>query len=94
MNGTTLRLASAGACIVALAAPSGALAKKHHRAHKTGQPAAPTVVVPHDYDAGGNGASLESPAAGVRVNLFAPIEVATSLGNQALGELGLPPLGL
>jgi hypothetical protein len=90
MNGTTLRIATAVACVAALAAPGSALAakpKKHRVAHKTQQ-----VIVPHKYLAGGDGIELTTPAAGVRVNLFDPLQVATNLGNQALGQLGLPPV--
>ena len=89
MNGTTLRIASVACCVAALAAPASALAKKHRKVHKA---ATPTVVVPHTYDAGGNGIELTTPAAGVRVNLFDPVELATTLGNTALGQLGLPPV--
>jgi hypothetical protein len=90
MNGTTLRIATAVACVAALAAPGSALAakaKKHRVAHKTQQ-----VVVPHKYLAGGDGIELTTPTPGVRVNLFDPLQVATNLGNQALGQLGLPPV--
>ena len=89
MNGTTLRTAAAVACVAALVAPGSALAakKKHRVAHKTQQ-----VLVPHKYDAGGDGIELSAPTAGVRVNLFDPVQLATALGNQALGQLGLPPL--
>jgi len=92
MNGTTLRIATAVACVAALAAPGSALAKKHKRVHK----AAPTVtvVVPHDYLAGGNGIGPATPAPGTRVNLFDPVQAALSLGNTALGQLGLPPVQL
>lgn len=99
MNGTTLRIATAAACVAALAAPSAALAKTHH-AHKAKAPVtkkaatapAPIVTVPHDYDAGGNGAPLVTIPAGVRLNLFDPVQLATALGDQALGQLGLPPV--
>ena len=89
MNGTTLRIAAAAACVAALTAPGSALAKskKHRVSHK-----AQTVLVPHKYDAGGDGIELTSPTSGVRVNLFDPVQLATSLGNTALGQLGLPPL--
>ena len=89
MNGTPLRIATAVACVAALAAPGSALAKtkKHRVAHATQQ-----VLVPHIYDAGGNGIELTSPTSGVRVNLFDPLQLATSLGNQTLTQLGLPPL--
>jgi hypothetical protein len=89
MNGTTLRIATAVACVAALAAPGSALAakKKHRVSHK-----AQAVVVPHKYDAGGDGIELTTPAPGVHVNLFDPVQLATSLGNTALSQLGLPPL--
>lgn len=92
MNGTTLRIAGAAACVAALALPAGAAAKaRHHRpAHKT---QTTTIVVPHDYDAGGNGAPLGVPA-GTKINLFNPLDFAQSLGNNLLGQLGLPPLPL
>lgn len=95
MNGTTLRIAAAGTCILALAAPSAALAKKHHkRAHKTATTApVVTVQVPHDYMAGGNGAPLMTFGPG-QVRLFDPLQLATNLGNQALAQLGLPPVQL
>lgn len=90
MNGTTLRIAAAVACVAALTAPTSALAaksKKHRVSHK-----AQTVLVPHKYDAGGDGIELTTVPAGVRVNLFDPVAVAQGLGNQALAQLGLPPL--
>jgi hypothetical protein len=89
MNGTTLRIGAAVACVAALAAPGSALAKskKHRVTHK-----AQAIVVPHKYDAGGDGIELVSPTPGVRVNLFDPAELAASLGNGALAQLGLPPL--
>src|SRR4051794_22129270 len=96
MNGTTLRIATAAACVAALAAPGSALARKHHRhhrvVHKTATVPTPTIFVPHDYDAGGNGDTIPAIPAGVRVNLFDPVQLATTLGDQALGELGLPPV--
>jgi hypothetical protein len=91
MNGTTLRIATAAACVAALAAPGSALAKKHRVAHRAAAPAI-TVQVPHKYDAGGDGATVPPIPAGVRVNLFDPVLLATSLGNQVLTQLGLPPL--
>jgi hypothetical protein len=89
MNGTTLRIGAAVACVAALAAPGSALAKskKHRVSHK-----AQSVLVPHKYDAGGDGIELTSPAPGERVNLFDPVQFAQALGNQALAQLGLPPL--
>ena len=89
MNGTTLRIAAAVGCIAALAAPGSALAKakKHRVAHKTQQ-----VLVPHKYDAGGDGIELTPVPDGVRVNLFDPLAVAQALGDNALAQLGLPPI--
>ena len=89
MNGTTLRIAAAVACVAALAAPTGALAKptKHRVAHQTQQ-----VLVPHKYLAGGDGIELTPWPANTRLNLFDPVQLAQGLGNQLLGQLGLPPL--
>ena len=90
MNGTTLRIAGTVACVAALAAPGAALAakpKKHRVVHKAQQ-----VLVPHKYDAGGDGIELTPVPDGVRVNLFDPLQIAEALGNQALTQLGLPPL--
>ena len=89
MNGTTLRIAAAVACVAALTAPTAAMAKakKHRVSHK-----AQTVLVPHKYLAGGDGIELTTVPAGVRVNLFDPVALAQGLGNQALAQLGLPPL--
>lgn len=89
MNGTTLRIAAAVGCVAALAAPGTAMAKakKHRVAHKTQQ-----VLVPHKYDAGGDGMELTPVPDGVRVNLFDPLAVAQALGNNALAQLGLPPI--
>jgi hypothetical protein len=77
----------------AVAAPGAAMAaknKKHH-AHRAAAPPQPTVVVPHIYDAGGDGGEIRTPA-GVSVRIFNPLDVATGLGNKLLGDLGLPPL--
>jgi hypothetical protein len=63
--------------------------KKHRVAHKTQQ-----VLVPHKYDAGGDGMELTPVPDGVRVNLFDPLAVAQALGNNALSQLGLPPIQL
>jgi len=90
MNGTTLRIAGVAACVAALAAPGAALAakpKKHRVVHKAQQ-----VLVPHKFDAGGDGIELTPVPSGVRVNLFDPLKIAEALGNQALTQLGLPPL--
>src|SRR4051794_4394156 len=92
MNGTTFRIATAVACVAALAAPGSALAAKHHRHVKKSAAPAVTVVVPHDYDAGGNGSGPSPPPAGVGVTLFDPLEAATTRGNTVLGGLALPPL--
>jgi hypothetical protein len=97
MNGTrTLRVAGVVACSAALAValPGSAFAAKKHRAHKTATSAQPTIVLHHTYDAGGDGAGALTPTPGVRVNLFDPLAVAVGLGNQALGQLGLPPVAL
>jgi hypothetical protein len=97
MNGTrTLRTAGVVACTAALAVamPGSAFAAKKHRAHKTATSAQPTIVVPHRYDAGGDGVSPVAPLPSGRVNLFDPARVALGLGNQVLAELGLPPVVL
>src|SRR5689334_7633895 len=92
MNGTTLRFATAVACVAALAAPGSALAaKKHKKVHRSAAPAV-TVVVPHDYDAGGNGAGRLPITSTTKVNLFDSVQLATTLGSNVLGQLGLPPL--
>jgi hypothetical protein len=88
MNGT--RIVIALTCTAALAMPGTALAAKKHRAHKS----ATTITLHHTYDAGGDGAGPLAPTPGVRVNLFDPLQVAVALGNQALGQLGLPPVVL
>ena len=88
MNGTTLRMAAAVACVAALAAPSAALAKKQHT-HKAAKQNTIIVAVPHTYDAGGNGIELTTPAAGQRINLFDAVNVAVDLGNNVLGQLGV-----
>jgi hypothetical protein len=87
------------ACTAAFAAavPGSALAAKHrkqaakHQVHHAVAAPQPTIVVPHRYDAGGDGADL-TPLPGVPVKLFNPLEVATGLGNTVLAQLGLPPL--
>ena len=93
MNGTTLRAATALACVAALAAPGSALAAKKHKTAKKAKAPVILVQVPHDYDAGGNGGAVGLPA-GSRINLFDPVQLAQTLGNQALGQLGLPPIQL
>jgi hypothetical protein len=92
MNGRPLRIATAVACVAALAAPGSALAAKKHKNVRGSAAPVVTVVVPHDYDAGGNGIGAYTPPAGTRVNLFDPIQVAVGLGNNVLSQLGLPPL--
>jgi len=90
MNGTTLRIASVAACVAALAAPSAALAKKNRSTHRADTRQI-TVVVPHDFDAGGNGIEL---IPGYQAKLFDPLQLAISLRNRVLGQLGLPPVQL
>src|SRR3954452_4553419 len=93
MNGTTLRIATAAACVAALAMPGSALAaKKHHVAHKAKAPVV-TVQVPHKYDAGGDGAGSYAGTL-QKVSLFDPVRLATDFGNNVLGQLGLPPVQL
>ena len=72
--------------------PGSALAahRKHH-AHHSSTPPEPTIVVPHKYDAGGDGGEATTPP-GVNVHFFDPVAVAEGLGSQVLGQLGLPPL--
>ena len=72
--------------------PGSALAAHHrHHAHHSSTPPEPTIVVPHKYDAGGDGGEPTTPP-GVSVQLFDPVAVAQGLGNPVLGQLGLPPL--
>jgi hypothetical protein len=88
-----LRITTVLACVTALAvaAPgNAAAAKRKHHAHKAA--AIPVEVISHKYLAGGDGADSLLPAAGQPVNLFNALDVATGLGNPALGQLGLPPL--
>jgi hypothetical protein len=97
------RLSITLACTAALsvAAPGIAFAAPHHKhavkakKHTVKRAAAvvlqPTVVVPHIYDAGGDGGELTTPA-GVNVKFFNAVGVAAALGNGVLAELGLPPL--
>lgn len=99
MNGTTLRIATAVACVAALAAPSGALAKskKHRVGHKTAvvkkaQAPKVTVQVPHDYVWGGNGAGTITVPAGTQLKIYDTVAIAEALGNNLLAQLGLPPL--
>ena len=78
----------------ALVFPGSALAAHHHSRHHVRSSVAvpqPTIVVPHKYDAGGDGADPSTPP-GLNFQLFDPAAIAQALGNQALAELGLPPL--
>lgn len=94
MNGTTLRIGTAVACVAALAMPASALAKKHKSVHKAASAPTVTVVVPHKYDAGGDGAGELTITSTTKINLFDPVSVALGLGNNVLGQLGLPPVQL
>jgi hypothetical protein len=88
-----VRISVVAACVasLAIAAPGDAFAAKHkRRAHKAA--AIPVEVIPHKYLAGGDGATELTLPAGTPVNLFDPVGLAEGLGNQALGQLGLPPL--
>jgi len=98
-NGTRIAAAVAAA---ALLLPGSALAgqrkahKPHrsHVAHKVRSSVSipqPTVVIPHMYDAGGDGLPYGSPLP-PNFALFDATEFARALGNDALKELGLPPL--
>ena len=93
MNGTTLRTAAAVACVAALAAPGSALAANKTKRVKKAAPTV-TVVVPHKYDAGGDGAGALTITSTTKLNLFDALGVATTLGNSALAQLGLPPVQL
>jgi hypothetical protein len=87
LSRTTALLAAA-----ALALPGSAFAAKHKQhVHRAVSPPQPTIVVPHRYDAGGDGGEAKTPA-GITVRLFDPAKVALGLGNKVLAELGLPPL--
>jgi hypothetical protein len=88
-----IRLLAAVACVAAMiaAVPGEAAAAKRKKPHPHRAANTPTIVINHIYDAGGNGAPL-LPAPGQKINLFDPVSVAIGLGNQALGQLGLPPL--
>ena len=90
-NGTRIAAAVAAAALVL---PASALAAhRHHRHHVRSSVSLPklTYVVPHIYDAGVNGSDPSTPP-GLKFSLFDPVQIAQALGNQALGELGLPPL--
>lgn len=88
-----LRITVVAACVasLAIAVPGDASAakRKHRAAHKA---ANFVEVIPHKYLAGGDGATELTLPAGTPVNLVDPIALAQDLGNQALGQLGLPPL--
>jgi hypothetical protein len=75
----------------ALAAPRTHKAAHHRVVHKATAVPQPTIIVPHRYDAGGDGGETSTPT-GLKVNLFDPVNVAIGLGNTVLGQLGLPPL--
>ena len=86
---------AAGLAALLLALPASALAAHHraHRAHRVSSSVSvpkPIVVVPHIYDAGGDGGELTTPAT-VHVTLFDPAAVARGLGNDVLAQLGLAP---
>jgi hypothetical protein len=88
-----LRISVVAACVasLAIAVPGEAsAAKRKKRAHKAA--AIPVEVLKHKYLAGGDGATDLTLPAGTPVNLVDPIAIAEALGNQALGQLGLPPL--
>jgi hypothetical protein len=98
-NGTRIAAAVAAA---ALLLPGTALAgqrksHKHHRSHAAHKVRTsvsipqPTIVVPHVYDAGGDGLPYGSPLPS-NFAMFDPVAIAKALGNDALAELGLPPL--
>jgi hypothetical protein len=86
------RIAAGLAALLLAALPGSALAA--HRAHRVRTSVSvpkPTVVVPHIYDAGGDGGELTTPPT-VHVTLFDPTAIARALGNDVLGQLGLPPV--
>jgi hypothetical protein len=76
-----------------LALPGTALAAPRHHVHSSVTVPQPTIVVPHKYDAGGDGGELTTPT-GMKIQLFDPVSLAVGLGNQALAQLGLPPVTL
>src|SRR3954462_4254676 len=100
------RIIGAGLLIAALALPGSALAKprNHHRtahhtvATKTSAVPQASVIVPHKYDAGGDGGDLGLPAS-TKVELFDPVQVAIGIGTAGMQQVnadlvaaGLPPL--
>lgn len=93
MNGTRTRIAIVATCIIALAAPSSALAgKKKTKRAKKAAPAV-TVLLERHFDAGGNGGVLTSPAPGARVDLGIDFTgLYTRLGNDLLAQLGTAPV--
>jgi len=87
-NGTRIAALAAAALLML---PGSAFAA-HHRRHTVRSSVSvpqPIIVVPHIYDAGGDGSAAP---AGPNVSLFDPVAVAKALGNDALTQLGLPPL--
>lgn len=87
-NGTRIAALAAAALLML---PGGAFAAHHarHRVRSSVSIPQPTIVVPHIYDAGGDGGAGPAPA---NVQLFDPLAVAKAIGNDALVQLGLPPL--
>ena len=80
-----------------MAMPASALAAHHsrqHRVHTSASLPTVTVVVPHKYDAGGDGAGQLVITNSTRINLIDVLSVAQGLGNNVLGQLGLPPIQL
>ena len=94
-NGTRIAAAIAAAALVL---PGSALAAKHrahpskHRVRSSVSVPQPTIVVPHKYDAGGDGGELTKPAGVSTSGIVNVVGVAKALGNDVLAELGLPPL--
>lgn len=78
-----------------VAMPGSALAahhSRHHHVHTSASLPQITVVVPHKYDAGGDGGAITTPP-GLNVSLgIDAVGTAVALGNSALAQLGLPPL--
>ena len=84
---------AAVAAAFVLALPGSALAAHHRRHHvrSTVSVPQPTIVVPHKFDAGGDGGEATMPP-GLKVSLFDPVLIAQTLGNDLLAQLGLPPV--